>query len=573
MSPISGAAAAALPHLPPSLDLADSPPDVAPRRGGIGEDPQDERFADPSALLAQAVPQRAGFQPSGPFRDPVALVGHLASPDAIVVTLGAANLPGQRHFALANPLLGSATHFISHKNDKVTLGGLPFNRVETVHYGIGQATRREDGLGWSMPLSALGVPGDAGRVVMFANMRAGDTNLLRSDHGASVNVGFFGPPAALAGAAERLADAGNPRVAAVGEALGRGMRLAGAAGSEFGLAWRGTLTLDQRSGELMLNLSGRRIPLADFSEAMSGLASLNRGSSAVARANNREDYLAGANPYALADYTRTPQGALRNHGDPVSAIAGGIVELGRSLLPGSPPVRTNAQARSVLEMAIARDIPPLTPEQRGLWHGRVGDSPPAERVHPLNDGQRRLLDATLRQLERYDLDFGSARIREAARAAGGTSPAPLDRQFVRDVFEGDFRVPAAGGGNHLLFDLAVGASRHLGIFAGVLNAGPTARDDMMLQQTRARAEGLEARLDAHHGGVLRALSIDTQGLDARARASLPNRAVDTLALTLESRLAARGEREPGAQALYREFQSLSAAERAAIGARIGAALR
>lgn len=526
----------------------------------------DELYADPSALLAQA----PAHKPAGagkPPLDPVGFIGHLGAPDAIVYTLGAANLAGQRHFALANPLTGTATHFISHKNDKVSIGGLAFNRVEAVHYGLGQSPRREDGLGWSRKV---------GDLTLFANVRGGDTNLLRSDHGASGNVGLFGPPAALSGLAEGMSRSGNAQVRAMGEAFARGLQVAGAAGSEFGVAWRGSLTVDHRSGDVMLNLSGRKFPLADFVEAMKTLPSLNRGSPAVARANNVEDYLAGANPYALADYTRNAQGQLRNHGDPVSAIAGGVVQLGRSLQPGSDPVRTNAQARAVLEMAIARDIPPLTPEQRRLWYGTTFDAPPLENVHPLSGEQRGLLHATLRQLDRYGLDFGSPIVRSAARAAvdaPASATAPLDRQFVRDVFEGDFRTEAMKGGNHPLFDLATGLSRHVAIVGGILDAGPVARDDVMIQQMRARAEGLEARLDAFRGGVLKALSIDAGGLDVHGRGGLANRAVDLLASALERRLLEQGVRQPNSQALYDAFQTMGAAERAALGARINAALR
>jgi hypothetical protein len=565
MSTIHGPGAIA----PPSR-LAPPVPEFPDKTiGGEGfgrKRPGDEPYADPSALLAQAPAQKPAATGKPPL-DPVGIIGHLGAPDAIVYTMGAANLAGQRHFVLANPLTGSATHFISHRNDKINFAGLPLNRVETVHYGLGQATRREDGYGWSRKV---------GDIMLFANMRVGDTNGLRSDHGASGNVGFFGPPAALSGLAERMAASGNPRLRAMGEAFERGLQVAGAAGSEFGLAWRGTLTVDRKSGEAVLNLSGQKIPLHDFIEAMKPVSSINRGSPAVARANNLEDHLGGENPYALADYTRNAQGELRNHGDPVSAIAGGVVELGRSLLPGTDPVRTNAQARSVLEMAIARDIVPLTPEQRRLWLGSAFDSNPLEDLHPLGAAQRQQLHATLRQLDRYGLDFGSPTIRAAARAAAADTAgaaAALDRQFVRDVFEGDFRTQAMKGGNHPLFDLAVGLNRWAGVFSAALDAGPVARDDVMIQQMRARAEGLEARLNAFNGGVLKALSIDAGGLDARDRPGLANRAVDLLASALERRLADRGVREPNSQALHDAFHALSAAERAAIGARINAALR
>ena len=129
------------------------------------------------------------------------------------------------------------------------------------------------------------------------------------------------------------------------------------------------------------------------------------------------------------------------------------------------------------------------------------------------------------------------------------------------------------GGNHPLFDLATGLSRHVAIVGGILDAGPVARDDVMIQQMRARAEGLEARLDAFRGGVLKALSIDAGGLDVHGRGGLANRAVDLLASALERRLLEQGVRQPNSQALYDAFQTMGAAERAALGARINAALR
>jgi len=540
-------------------------------RGDTWTDRSSHTAARP-ARPAPASPAGAGRAPP----DPAGFIGHVGVPDALVYTLGAANLPRQRHFVLVNPLTGTATHFISHKNPHGNphgsfldgpLRAAGSNRVEAVHYGLSQATRREDGYVWVWKV---------GDVTLFFNARGGDTNLLRSDHGVAGNFGFFGPPAALSALTERLTASGNSRVQALGRGFAKGLQVAGAAGSQFGVAWRVTVTIDARSGEAVLDVSGRKIPLGDFIQAMSGLPGLNRGSSAVALAQNREDYLAGANPYALADYTRTAQGQLRNHGDPVSAIAGGAVELGRLLLPGSDPVRSNARARSVLELAIARDKPPLTPDQRGLHYGKPVDPMFARGIHPLTAGQRLTLHATLRQLDRYGIDFGSAIVRSAARAAAKPQPvgaaAPLDRQFVRDVFEGDFRTEFMHRGNHPLFDLVVGLNRTVGIFSGILNAGPVAPDGQWIQQMRARAQGLQARLDAFHGGVLKALGIDARGLDDKARAALAQRAGDLLASSLETRLAARGTRPLSSQSLYEAFQALSRAERAAIGARINAAV-
>ncbi|MEI8303173.1 MAG: hypothetical protein WCG13_07745 [Burkholderiales bacterium] len=492
-----------------------------------------------------------------------------AAPDALVYTLGGLNQAHRRDFALVNPLTGSATHFISHKGDTVKWGPLTFNRVETVQYSLsGQGVRREDGLTWASKLKDLGVPGQAGAATLFLNVRGGDTNLRQAANGLSVNAGFFGPPSAMKGAAEVMQRSGNPTVRRAGEAFEKGLQLASVGGSEYGLAWRGTATLDPRSGEVVLNLSGLKIPLHDFTAALAAGSAYNEGDRAIARSINREDYLSGANPYDLAIQSRDPAGRYRNHGDPVSAIAGGIQQLNAALEPGARPVRTNADARRVLEAALQR--PPLSPEER------------------------QALSSTLELLNRYGMDFGSETIHRAAAASGARVGMPADRQFVRDVFEGDFRTEHMAPRSNIVGELIFGPdrhaaledllgtgfgvalfglNRHVAIAASILDAGGVARDDLYLQQIRAAQEGLAARLDNAHGGVLKALGIEASGLTIAERGSLSSAALGILSGELTERVLRQGgSGVPGGQALYNAFTGLGAAEKAALGARVNALL-
>jgi len=422
-----------------------------------------------------------------------------------------------------------------------------------VQYPWGQRTYREDGLGWSQQLPRL-QPGVKKGATLFLNFRAGDTNLLSDVNGASVNFGLFGPPAELSAVADRMGRSPDGRMSAIGKAMSQGLKVATRYGSEIGVAWRGRATLDSSSGEVMLNLSGVNIPLCDFARSMATPPGLNRGSAAVARVNNNDAYIAGANPYAFADGTRArsspPPGALRNHGDAVSDIAGGIVELAR-LGPGASRVRTNAQARATLERAIASEA-------------------------TLEPAQQVLLDATLRQMQRYAMDFGSPTVRAAAarRLAGADGALPRDYQFVRDVFEGDFRTASPDGGNPLLsgaFELAVGASRRAGLIgaaASMLDAGPLRDGTAAARLTHA--DGLRQRLQSWHSGVLPALSVGARDLGPEERDQLAGRALDALAYILDARLRQQGMVEPNGEALYGAFQSMSPSERAALGARVRA---
>jgi hypothetical protein len=519
--------------------------------------------ASQTTPLAQNTPAKRA---SSSAPDIVGILGHLATPDALVYNNAALTNENTRNFALINPLSGNYTQFITHLNPVMNLGGLPFRHVETIHYNTnGTGTRREDGLGWGQRV---------GDVTVFANMRAGDSNLVNSANGASVNVGFFGPPRALDGLVQRLEQSSNPGVKKLGQIIDTGLKAASAGGNEFGVAYRGTLQYNSTSKQMEVNLSGLRIPLADFAKAFETVPNTNQGHEQVARSNNREDYLAGANPYNLAEYTRRPaDGAYRNHGDPVSAIAGNIVQLGKVVNPGSAPVRTNAEAKQVLEEAIDRNFTPLTADQRRLY----GEDAKLLRPDPLNTQQREQLQGTLASLNAYGLDFGSQKIRaaaaDAARNQGGENKPPPDRQFVRDVFEGDFRHAFTEGYDlgDLGRDVLIGANRWLGV-ATSLDAGSVANDNAYMRQAQAREDGLTARLDANRGGVFKALDIDTSGLSGAALDQFKGKLTSGLASVLHGRLVERNVAVTS-QSLYDEFTRLPAAERRAIAARLNAALR
>jgi len=55
-------------------------------------------------------------------------------PDAIVYSNAALMAPDNAKSALvADPLAGAYTHFIVHPRNRVNVGGVPFNHVETIH--------------------------------------------------------------------------------------------------------------------------------------------------------------------------------------------------------------------------------------------------------------------------------------------------------------------------------------------------------------------------------------------------------------------------------------------------------
>jgi hypothetical protein len=495
-------------------------------------------------------------------------LGHMALPDAVVYTNDALNQPSTRNFVLANPLTGAYTHFVTHKNETVNLHGVPFKHVESVHYDAkGGGTRREDGLGWAQKV---------GSATMFANMRGGDTNLVNSKNGASVTMGFFGSPAELRGKGgllEKMKDSPDARMRAMAKGVDVAASVTSAGGGNVGLAWRGELRYDKASKELQVNVSGAKFTLAEFAQSLENMPATNESQRSIAQQNNRAAYLDGANPYEHADKTRTQGGEYRNHGDPVAAIAGGVVQAGHMVNPGLPPVRTNNEARQALEEAIDRDYPALSPDQRRL----LGDQVNALRPDRLNDPERKQLRSTLASLNDYDLNFGSQKIEQAAEAAakaqGTAGQQRDDKQFVRDVFEGDFRTAFAKSYDvgDAARDVMLGANRWLASLSA-LDGGSTAKDEDYLQKHKAREDGLKARLDALDGSVLDSLGLSSEGLSGKEKAAFERRLLSGLTSALANRSSEQGN-APTAQSLYEAFASLSQEERKSLGARLNASAR
>jgi hypothetical protein len=517
---------------------------------------------NPPALLAQARPPSRGQS----WTDILGSVGSAALPDAIVYSNAALLAPANaKSFVLVNPLAGGYTHFISHPQNTVNVGGVPFGRVEAVHYNTnGTGTRREDGFGRSWKLGS-----GQNQVTVFINGRLGDTNLNNASNGASVNFGFFGSPAALRQLVDQLPAGG--RAGKVKEAIEALLATASAGGQQLGLAWRGTLQLNRDTGQLDLNVSGVRIPLADLQAALQDVNAINYGNKPIARVNNEEAYLNGANPFQRADDTRVPGGPYVNHGDPVAAIAGDILALQDRLDQldglGSPNIRTNDQARRFLEGAIGRSTW-LSPEERRRQGNISGieDIPVSERAMAPED--RAKLQGLLVQLHRYGLYFGSPTIEAAARSAASLAPTqgtPEDRAFVRDVFQGKFRHASLDGydAGDLARDITLGLNRWTAALS-ILDAGGTARDDIMLDQSRNRLEGFQQRMN-REGGTLAALNLRLPaGVSAADAEAL---ATSMLASELAPQVRAAG-RELSAQSLYEQFQRLGAAQRSALAREI-----
>ena len=527
-----------------------------------GLQPLPATAANPPTLLAQANP---GGQPGPSWTDILGNVASAGAPDAIVYSNAALLAPANaKSFVLANPLTGGYTQFISHPQNTVTVGGVPFGRVEAIHYSAtGAGTRREDGFGKSWTLGA-----GQNAVTLFINGRAGDTNLLNNpNNGVSVNFGFFGSPAAVRQLIDRLPAGG--RAGKVKEALEAVLATAAAGGTKLGLAWRGTLQMNRDTGKAELNVSGVKIPLADLQAAMRDVNAINYGDKPIARVNNEEAYLRGANPFQRADDTRVPGGAYVNHTDPVAAIAGDVLTL-QDRLDGAPTakIRTNDEARRLLEYAIERSTW-LTPAERRRYGNVDGIETARVDPNPMSAEDKAKLQGLLVQLHRYGLYFGSERIEAAAREAAGTNAPPVDREsraFVRAVFQGKFRYASLEGydAGDLARDVALGLNRWTAVITEVFRAEPTARDDIMLEQWRNLTDGFSERMN-REGGTLRALGlrvpegVSTTDAERYATASL----IGELAPRVQS-----AGRAVSAQSLYDQFQQLGSAQRQAIAREI-----
>ena len=193
----------------------------------------------------------------------------------------------------------------------------------------------------------------------------------------------------------------------------------------------------------------------------------------------------------------------------------------------------------MLEAVLQRPSGPISPDFPRLRQPEDR----AQLPEPLSPQALRALSNTLTLLNRYGLDFGSRTIHDAAAAAGSpTATQPADRQFVRDVFEGDFRVQS----------MRADGSRPL-------------------HEMRAAEEGLQVRLAHAQDGVLPALGMNVAGLSAAERGRLEDAALSVLARELIGRARRPNDSAlPTGQALYNTFLTLTQADKAALAARISA---
>ena len=411
------------------------------------------------------------------------------------------------------------------------------------------------------------------------HIRGGDTNFASSQNGASVNAGFFGSPSRLNGVAQAFSRSGDSRVRAFGSAMQNALRAATASGQQVGLAWRGTITYDNQSKEAVLNLSGLKIPLADFKAALNGTAPLNYGDKPTAMQNNFDGYLAGANPFETALQTRDASGKFLNHGDAVSDIAGRIHQIQQRLFPGTPlNVRSNGDASAILTRAIAaRDASAISPDfARALSpedRATLPSAPAGGRAFSSQD--RAYLNKTLALMNQYGIAglYGSKIANEAATQAQllGHTSTPKDRQFVRDVFEGDFRPISTSGAGDVARDVFLGLNRWTAAASVLLDAQPLANDVVMLQKFRSTISGLQRRIDANDGGVLRALNVPSGGRRGQDYMQLEQKALWSLHEVLATKVHTSNQ-QYSAETLYQAFVSMPQTERNQLGALLNATL-
>jgi hypothetical protein len=526
---------------------------------------------------------------SNPFWDGLGRAASAGAPDALVYSNSALLAPpNAKSFVLLNPWTAATdpgkatvTQFISHPQNKVMVGGMPFNRVESVTYDLGgNGTRREDGFGTN---TTLGQGQD--KVTFFINGRGGDSNLANAKNGVSVNMGLFGSPAALRQVVDQMPAGG--RTGAVKSALQRVLQASSAGGTQVGLAWRSTLLLNQKTGVLELDISGVKVPLADFTQGMQDAASvvaLNHGNKPVAHTNNEEAYLNGANPYQRAADTRTPQGQYVNHGDPVAAIAGDILSLQQSLYPDDAPIRTNDQARQFLDTAIERSTW-LSPADAKKWAGVDGVESAKVDPQPMSAADKTKLQGVLAQMGRYDLNFGSDRIQQASAdalrergapsatssATPSATPVSADqRRFVREVFQGTYRREAAQGysSGDLVRDVLLGANRFAAPLADLFSPQPTARDEDYLARGANQAQGFSQRM-ALDGGTLKALGLTVPTGLSTAQAQ--TQATQLLRSAMATRLQQRNVANTS-EAQYQAFRALTPNQREGLAMQIQAQL-
>jgi hypothetical protein len=397
----------------------------------------------------------------------------------------------------------------------------------------------------------------------------------------SVNVGFFGPVAGVKPLLDKIP--GNSRVQGLKQGLIKGLDTATAAGGQAGLAWSGNLLRDSKTKQWMLNIGGVKMPLGNLAKAPSGNDGtiMNYAKKPIARSNNEEAYTRGANPFTRADETRSASGEPLNHADPVAAIAGDIRSLqARVEGKGASPVRTNADAARVLDLAIGLSKS-VSPQEAQKWKRVEGSSDLSVRDNALSSKERVKLGETLKMLDKYGTYFGSNTVKAAAQEAT-KSPGPPARadgsdaeaqSFARDVFAGKFRGQATrqynlGDG---VRDLALGVSRWVAPASTLISDDGTMAPDtgnpaIGLQR---KSKGFTERM-AKDGGALKMLGLKVpSSMSAKAAETKASAVVNEL---VRVRLVFDKNQPDTAENRYQAFKAMSPAERSAVAKQVQEAL-
>jgi hypothetical protein len=533
------------------------------------------------------------------------LVNNDAMPDAFVYTnkLGN-NADGSRSFTLLGAN-GNLTVFTAQGQKKgapvgLLAGAQPYPVMTRTVTPSGHSTT-EDGLGISFANADKSA-------TFFLNVRGTTIPGPNDPKGMSVNLGFYGKPEAFRAVANRMAASPNERLRLFGQALQKGFDVSAATGSEVGLAWRGVFAGVDKDGKPLITLSGMKVPIGieELKEGFTSGPPLNRGSHEVARANNFEAYVNGENAFVQADTTRkfdpnkegdpNYKGEFVDHGDPVSKIAGRIQRVSEILdedgrTGGRGRVNSNLEAGHVMEIALGKSLE--QPSVRGQPQ-ESGGVTPAQLARPED---RKFVNDTAKLIQQYGL-IGLMLPKQDAdekkpflsslKNSGVVDPNAPDGQFVRDVFQGNFRPMDTTPPNvkfawsAIALATALPSVRLVGRLLEIaqsLDAGPTANIEGIRRKNDAADNTLVKSLDARYGktaggGVLEALKLDVSDLPANEQAAYRRGAGVTLAETM--RASVPGDDPPTGQQLINAFDKL-AKERPddlkEIAARINAMLR
>jgi hypothetical protein len=363
-------------------------------------------------------------------------IGEILKPDAIVIgeTHGPA-LAGDAlkggNFALFSTKDGSATYF----------GAKPLRALPDIPTPFGPAkggvalvgTRNQGGDEGGVGVSYK-FPTPAGDVLLFVNGRqdaataGGLAEALAGKPGdgqtkVSVNIG-----AAYSASDGALIAASGSLPGAV--AIKAGADLANIDGW-IGVGYRGVATFEE--GQLKsVNISGVEIPIGDLGAKLGEQAQAqrqkptlipNRGSSQIASLNDTLLAVYGQSPWDIAHSAKkkTENGATQvlngtvdvlNHGNSVVAVAEPIYELGVKYgeLGVGERIGSNAEAGQIVQNILKK---------------AAAESPTA------------YFEALSRLNNKYDLNFGSLELQTIQQAY--PQPRPQDYEYVRDVFEGQYR--------------------------------------------------------------------------------------------------------------------------------------